>query len=145
MPNADRVTFRVLAGQFARDADQIFQMGVKIPGADVASFSVISGQFGYAQDDNHIYGPHGVITVADPETFKMLTKNYSMDAGHVFFDGKNIPEANSGSFEVIESGLYAIDDKSVFYAGKLLKNTSPEGFTVKGPRAFTADGRTFFE
>lgn len=145
MPTADRVTFKVLAGQFARDIDQIFQMGKKIEGADVASFSVISGQYGYAQDKNHIYGPHGIITEADVDTFKMLTKNYSMDAGHVFFDGKNIPEANAGSFEVIESGLYAVDDKSVFYAGKILKNTSPEGFTVKGPRAFTADGRTFFE
>lgn len=145
MPTADRVTFKVLAGQFARDIDQIFQMGKKIEGADALSFSVISGQYGYAQDKNHIYGPHGIITEADVDTFKMLTKNYSMDAGHVFFDGKNIPEANAGSFEVIESGLYAVDDKSVFYAGKILKNTSPEGFTVKGPRAFTADGRTFFE
>ena len=30
MPNADRVTFKVLGGQFARDIDQIFQMGKKI-------------------------------------------------------------------------------------------------------------------
>jgi len=26
MPDADRVTFRVLGGQFARDVDQVFQM-----------------------------------------------------------------------------------------------------------------------
>lgn len=55
MPTADRVSFKVLAGQFSRDTDQIFQMGKKIEGADVASFSVISGQYGYAQDKNHIY------------------------------------------------------------------------------------------
>lgn len=55
------------------------------------------------------------------QTFKLLTKSYSIDAGHVFFDGKNIREANSGSFEVIENGLYAVDDKSVFYAGKILE------------------------
>lgn len=61
----------------------------------------------------------------------MLTKSYSVDAGHVFFDGKNIPEANSGSFEVIDNGLYAVDDKRVFYAGNILANTSPEGFIVK--------------
>jgi hypothetical protein len=61
----------------------------------------------------------------------MLTKNYSIDAGHVFFDGANILEANSGSFRVINSGLYALDDKHVFYAGKLLKNAFPEGFIVK--------------
>lgn len=30
MPNADRVTFKVLGGQFARDIDQVFQMGKKI-------------------------------------------------------------------------------------------------------------------
>lgn len=145
MPDADRVTFKVLGGQFAGDRDQIFQMGKKIPEADVASFSVISGQYGYAQDDNHIYGPHGIIPEADPDTFKMITKSYSADAGHVFFDGKNITEANSGSFEVIDNGLYAVDDKHVFYAGNVLQNTSPDGFVVKGPRAFTADGRTFFE
>lgn len=119
-------------------------MGRVIPGADLASFSAISGQHGYAQDDNHIYGPHGVIPEADPETFKMLTKNYSLDAGHVFFDGKLI-DADSGSFEVIDNGLYAVDDERVFYAGKILKDTSPDGFIVKGPRAFAADGRTFFE
>jgi len=131
MPDADRVTFKVLSGQFARDVDQIFQMGKKIDGVLLNSFSVISGQHGYAQDDKRIYGPKGVIKEADPETFKMLTKHYSLDAGHVFFDGVNIPEANSGSFRVIDSGLYAIDDKSVFYAGKLLKNAIPEGLVVK--------------
>lgn len=131
MPNADRVTFKVLGGQFARDIDQIFQMGKKIDGALLNSFSVISGQHGYAQDDKRIYGPKGVIREADPETFKMLTKNYSLDAGHVFFDGVNMPEANAGSFRVIDSGLYAVDDKSVFYAGKLLKNAVPEGLIVK--------------
>lgn len=141
---ADRASFRVILGQFARDKNAIYQMGRVIPGADLASFSAISGQHGYAQDDNHIYGPHGVIPDADPETFKMLTKNYSLDAGHVFFDGKLI-DADSGSFEVIDNGLYAVDDKRVFYAGKILKDTSPDGFIVKGPRAFAADGRTFFE
>lgn len=145
MPDADRVTFKVLAGQFARDIDQIFQMGKKIDGALLNSFSVISGQHGYAQDDKRVYGPKGVIQDADPETFKMLTKHYSLDAGHVFFDGMNIPEANAGSFRVIDSGLYAIDDKSVFYAGKLLKNAIPEGLVVKWPRAFSTNGYVFFE
>jgi hypothetical protein len=145
MPNADRVTFKVLGGQFARDVDQIFHMGKKIEGALLDSFSVISGQHGYAQDDKRIYGPKGVIKEADPETFKMLTKNYSLDAGHVFFDGVNIPEANAGSFRVIDSGLYAVDDKSVFYAGKLLKNALPEGLIVKWPRAFSANDYVFFE
>ena len=142
---ADRPSFRVILGQFARDKNAIYQMGRVIPGADLASFSVISGQHGYAQDDNHIYGPQGMISEADPETFKMITKNYSVDAGHVFFDGKLLPDADSGSFEVIDNGLYAVDDKRVFYAGKILKDTSPDGFTVKGPRAFARDGRTFFE
>lgn len=141
---ADRASFRVILGQFARDKNAIYQMGRVVPGADLGSFSVISGQHGYAQDDNHIYGPHGVIPEADPETFKMLTKNYSLDAGHVFFDGKLL-DADSGSFEVIDNGLYALDNKRVFYAGKILKDVSPDGFTVKGSRAFAADGRTFFE
>lgn len=145
MPNADRVTFKVLGGQFARDIDQVFQMGKKIEGALMHSFSVISGQHGYAQDDKRIYGPKGVIQEADPETFKMLTKHYSLDAGHVFFDGVNIPEANAGSFRVIDSGLYAVDDKSVFYAGKLLKNAIPEGLIVKGSRAFSSNDYVFFE
>jgi len=106
-------------------------MGKKIDGVDVASFAIISGQYGYAQDKNNIYGPHGIIKDADPATFKMLTKEYSLDAGSVYFDGKNIPQANSGSFEVIDKGLYAVDDKAVFYAGNILTNTSPEGFSVK--------------
>ncbi len=130
MPNADRVTIKVIAGQFARDADQIFVRGQTLRGADIDSFSIISGQYGYAQDNKHVYGPHGLITGADPATFKMLTKVYSIDAGSVFYDGKSI-DANSGSFEVIDNGLYALDDKSVFYAGNLLKDISPEGFTVK--------------
>jgi hypothetical protein len=42
-----------------------------------------------------------------------------------------MPEANAGSFRAIDSGLYAVDDKSVFYAGKLLKNAIPQGLIVK--------------
>ncbi len=144
IPSADRATMTLIAGQFARDKDEIFVRGKKLEGVDIDSFSVISGQHGYAQDDKHVYGPHGLIPEADTTTFKMLTKYYSADTGHVFYDGK-LMQANSGSFEVIDNGLYAVDDKSVFYAGKVLKNTSPEGFIVKGPRAFTADGRTCFE
>jgi len=106
-------------------------MGKKITGADSGSFSIISGQHGYAQDNTRIYGPEGVILEADPETFTMLTKNYSMDAGHVFFDGVIIPEANAGSFRVLESGLYALDDQRVFYAGKILKNALSSGLIVK--------------
>lgn len=120
-------------------------MGKVIQNVDIASFSIISGQHGYAQDRDHIYGPNGMIPEADPETFKMLTNKYSIDAGHVFFEGRNMPEADSGSFEVINNGLYAIDDHRVFYAGRVLKDVSPEWFTVKGSRAFAADGRTFFE
>jgi hypothetical protein len=145
IPNADRATFKVLGGQFARDREDVFQMGRKLVWADGGAFSIISGQHGYAQDNNHIYGPQGVILEADPETFKMLTKNYSIDAGHVFFDGANILEANSGSFRVINSGLYALDDKHVFYAGKLLKNALPEGFIVKWSRGFSTNGYVFFE
>lgn len=145
MPTADRATFRVLGGQFARDRNQIFQKGTRVEGADLGSFSVISGQYGYAQDSSRVYGPNGVIQGADTETFKMLTKHYSIDAGRVYFDGNNIPEANSGSFLVIDDGLYAQDDDQVFYAGKVLEGVSPAGFVVRGPRAFAADGRTFFE
>ncbi len=144
MPNADRVTIKLITGQFARDIDQIFVRGQKLERADIDSFSVISGQYGYGKDNKHVYGPHGLIVDADPATFKLLTDMYSTDSGNVFYDGKNI-NADSGSFEVVDKGLYAFDNANVFYAGEILKNTSPEGFVVKGPRAFTADGRTFFE
>ena len=102
MPNADRVSFKILDGQYARDADQIFQMGKKIEGADQNSFSVISGEYGYAKDAQHVYGPGGVIAGADPQTFQVLTQEYSMDSGHVYYNGKNMPEANSGSFTVVD-------------------------------------------
>lgn len=130
IPGVDRTSFAVIAGRFARDAGHIFQMG-RILSADPVSFSVISSQHGYAQDAKHIFGPSGVIDDADPATFEMLTRSYAMDTGHVFFEGKTLLDANAGSFQVIDNGLYAIDDKSVFYAGEKLSDVSPVGFVVK--------------
>lgn len=60
-------------------------MGRVLEGVDQTTFSLISPEHGYAQDDHRIYGPEGTIPEADPNTFTMLTKDYSMDAGQVYF------------------------------------------------------------
>lgn len=142
--HADRVSFRVISGQFARDNDQIFLMGKTLEWADKDTFDIISPQHGYASDKNHVYWPRGIIQEADKQTFKIITSDYAMDVGHVFFQGKMI-DANSWSFRVLDKGLYAVDETRVYYAGRILEDVSPDGFRVKGARGFAADGRVFFE
>ena len=87
---------------------------------DVKTFSVISAQYGYSQDDEHVFGPEGVIKDADTDTFKMVTSVYSLDAGHVYAHAKMI-DADSGTFRVVKEGLYAVDESQVFYDGNVLK------------------------
>ncbi len=82
---------------------------------------------------------------ADVATFRVLPRNYAIDAGRVYFAGREMQDANSGDFEVLDSGLYARDDKAVFYAGQNLEDVVPDGLVVKGSRAVTADGRTFVD
>lgn len=55
---------------------------------------------------------------------------YGVDAGSVYFDGKKI-DADSATFEVLESGSYAVDAQKVFYNGKLLRGIPAAGFAVK--------------
>jgi len=71
-----------------------------------------------------------VIEGADPETFKLLTGMYGVDSGNVYFDGKKI-DADSATFQVLESGPYALDASKVFYNGHLLRGILVEGFAVK--------------
>ncbi|MFA6080619.1 MAG: DKNYY domain-containing protein [Candidatus Gracilibacteria bacterium] len=142
--DADRETFKVIQGRFAQDKNHIYYRNTIIENVDVASFSVISGRYGYARDEKKVYGPYGVIAGADPETFKLLTGMYGVDSGSVYYDAKKI-DADSATFEVLESGPYAVDAQKVFYNGHLLRGIPTEGFAVKGERAFASDGHVFFE
>ena len=130
MKDADRATFHVIQGRFGQDKNHIFYRNTLLEQADAATFGVISGRYGYARDDMKVYGPYGVIEGADPETFKLLTGMYGADSGNVYFDAKKI-DADSSTFQVLESGSYALDAQKVFYKGILLRGIPAEGFAVK--------------
>lgn len=56
--DADRETFKVIQGRFARDKNHIYSRNTILEQVDAATFSVISGRYGYASDDKRVYGPY---------------------------------------------------------------------------------------
>lgn len=144
LSGADYDTFRVMLGRFAQDKNTIFSLGDPLDGVDRKSFVVISGTHGYASDDVSVFGPQGRIEWANPETFRLYTGAYWADAGHVYYMGKRI-DADSASFEVIDTTLYAKDAEKVFYRGKVLPGVPVDGFYVKWEQAFSRDGRMFVD
>lgn len=69
MPDADADSLEVLEGPYARDVRNAYWMGKTIPGADASSFTVLNGDFECTADTERAYYRDVVIADADPAEF----------------------------------------------------------------------------
>lgn len=82
-----------------------------------ASTFVASSLNGYGKDKNHVYWCNQIVADANPETFTILSKEYSKDASHVFLTGGSIiVGADPTTFApVLYSSLIAIEPLQTGY------------------------------
>lgn len=136
--DADRETFEVLGGQYARDVASLYQRGRIMEGVHRESFMIISSQLWYARDTYAIFGPDGIISGSDPDTFKILDAKHAIDVGQAYYMGNIIEGANAGDFRVMQ-GNFSRDTESVYYKWKRLENALPEGFFISGERGVSSN------
>ncbi|MCV7321044.1 DKNYY domain-containing protein [Mycolicibacterium confluentis] len=73
--------------------------------------------------------PGSAVTVegADAATFEALDRTYGRDSTRVYYDGNALPEADPGSFVLLDRSGFARDDKNVHQADRLLSD-DPDHF-----------------
>ena len=131
LSEADYETFEVISGRFAKDISNFYNTYQIMHGVDPDSFVVISAEHGYAGDDDSIYGPKGLIQKADPDTFRMLNKNYSQDISSVYFQWRELSWADAGSIENLWEN-HARDKNFVFYKDAIIAWADPKWFKTTG-------------
>ncbi|HUO56055.1 MAG TPA: DKNYY domain-containing protein, partial [Candidatus Paceibacterota bacterium] len=142
IPGADPKTFEViksyLSGPIAERKVEINdEPTVENGGAseneqlyELALTNDVNGYYLYAKDKVHVYylSPElddygsnenipSPISAADPETFVLLSDDYSKDSQHVYFDGQVIGDADPSSFVLAAGSLNQFDarDKNHIY------------------------------
>jgi len=143
---ADLKSFEVLNFTYAKDKDNVWAMGIRIPTADPKTFEVCddgAGRlsddtlvwYGYGKDKNGVYyydfdGKPTLLKKADPATFESLgDKLFGKDAEHVFIGEAVLPKADSKTWEVL-AGAYSRDAKRVFCRKIALPGADPKRFQV---------------
>jgi len=135
---ADPNTFKVLEKfGYAKDDNHVYFQEDIVKGADPASLKVLSGDGGdWAIDKNHVYNDGELVKGADPKTFRVIkTKSGFYDLGSdkshiVMSDGAN-PACDPGSLRQLSSSAsWQIDDKCIYYEGKLVKGGDPNSLKV---------------
>jgi hypothetical protein len=98
IPGADPVTFRVLAGAYAQDAQRMFYFDDEITDADLASFRPLEGP--YAVDGARVYWMGNTIEGADSATFRVLNADFecSADARRAYYRDVVVSGADPSTF-----------------------------------------------
>lgn len=88
---------------------KVVWMARPVAGADPKSFERLGG--GWARDARHVYFSGQRIAKIHAESFRRLNQCYGVDRNGVFFRMVFFPDADSQSFQVLDSGLllYEVD------------------------------------
>lgn len=143
---ADPETFEVIGAALARDKNKVFLSGQEIPGLDPHTLGLVVVTLGpsrtveFLKDSSSVYSIVASIHKlpgADPNTFKVISMEYSKDKNHVYMSwGDSILGADPATFELLsyENKLpaYAKDSKSVYYFGKQIKGADAGSFVAFG-------------
>lgn len=84
---ADRETFEVVTGEFARDKDWVFLRETRVRAADRATFESLGG--GFYRDHRHVFYDTEIIAGADRESFVVVDpyKHYARDRHSLYSCG----------------------------------------------------------
>jgi DKNYY family len=140
--NADPDTFNVLNQRYAKDKNQAYYVTEKtIRTKSPEEFQIIiyryisfgwdplhkqlhEGTYNsmYAKDKEHVYLAGTKIKDADPDTFKIILRDYCKDKDHVFYGNKILTDADPNTFiAAIDHEVYqgaACDKNRPYWWGK---------------------------
>ena len=108
----DPLNFVALGGRWVRDSDAVYlrDRSTPVPGADPATFRVLLPhkrkrmRQPYAMDNNQVYylGKEGaqVLEGAEPDTFRLINRQYAKDRLQVYYQGRIVVGADAATFRV---------------------------------------------
>lgn len=103
-------------------------MKKEVVGYDSETFKALRFN-SHAKDKNHAYYCGRIIEGADPETFKPVNKEYSVDANSIFYMEKRRSNASPESLRILK-GKFALDSDSVYYSYESISEADPETFKI---------------
>lgn len=135
-----------------RNAEGVFWRTKRIIAANPLTFSLLTDRpQGYAKDEDTVFyfdagtpgQDDGFIRVApnaEVYTFSMpyAYPEYGRDAFAVYFQGYQLIEVDTQSFEVLSSE-YARDEMRVFYRGRSFNEADPASFRVSNAEGYDAE------
>jgi hypothetical protein len=91
---------------YARDASGVYYYGFEgqpglVKKADPATFKSMNNSL-HGSDISHVYYKKAVLKTADPASWEMIGGYYARDHERIFYDNREIPEADYESFRVTE-------------------------------------------
>lgn len=111
----------------------------KIEGVDVTTFEILNHWYNkdYARDKNKVYlifdniGRFSLIELynANPESFQILEGDFSKDKNTVYWQGKDISEADSNTFQAMKFS-YGKDKNHVFRFNLIIDDADPATISV---------------
>jgi len=139
-----------IGNDYSKDQNFVYDfLGRVLDGADPQTFEIIPSdiiRYGdFARDNNNVYRYSSIVPNTDPETFEIISKEYSKDTNNVFYYTGNdfivVNGADADTFEVLEfkeldpGGFkalyhYSKDRNSVFANDKLIKGADPKSFEI---------------
>src|SRR5688572_21346660 len=99
----------------------------ELEGADVSTFEILDEEQTYARDKNQVYYNGNVIPDADSATFELLESYYSRDKNNVYVSG-NIFSTDSANFEFLRGNLMR-DSQHIYWAAEIISD-DPSNFTI---------------
>ena len=100
---------------------------ILLPHADPQSFKTLNKGF-YGKDDTRVFYQGKEIPDADANSFEPLNEFYAKDKLQAYYLGKPIPSSLGPSFQLIDNS-YSKDNQDVYYNGIPLATRSVQNFT----------------
>lgn len=109
IPIPENITDKYIA--YAKDKNQVYMAGVKIPSANSPESFVIL-QNNYSKDKNNVYYRDKILDNASPENFEVLQKGYARDQNSVFYEEIAVRNMDPASVLFLECAVK--DNKFVY-------------------------------
>lgn len=116
---------------FGADSNGVYLDGLKIDYIHAKTFEHIDGYF--FKDKSYVYWGKDIIDGCVPSGVKVLNNHYIADPYNVFFvyNGAVTVLAEANVTKIRVNGLFAADDKHVYYKGDIIENADGATANIK--------------
>lgn len=135
--DSNGATFEILQGGYQKDKNHVYYQNRIIPSADPKSFrdspwdSSGHEYIRFAEDKYDFYYCRTPLGVNEKEKFKQWYINgylWGIDTKYCYCQDNKCEIGDYDSFKVLGSGTYAVDNKFVFFLGKIVDGADPKSF-----------------